>query len=299
MNGRDDAEENPVNLPRDGGHPSDELLATYARGAPPPSARWSVEAHTMTCGRCRNVLGGLVRDVAAQVWERVDAEVDAPRPGTVERLLRLLGVPDSVARLLAATPSLQGSWLLAVAFVLLCAALVSGIDPALDVPWPFLVVAPLVPLVGIAVAFGPGVDPTYEIGLTTPFDSFRLVLLRTLAVLAASTAVSGLGTLLLRQQGLTVFAWLLPALALTGTALLLASRVRPVTASVAVGLGWVLAVTTTLDLDGGTSVLFAPPGQAAAAALAVTVALALSTTRARFDDGHGFGSPTRFTWRHL
>jgi len=286
-----------VNDTQGGWHPPDELLTVYARGAPPASARWSVEAHTATCARCRTRLGELAADAVARVWERVDAEVDAPLPGPVERLLMRCGVPDHTARLLAATPSLRASWLLAVLFTLVCAALVSSFAFTLEAPWPYLALAPLVPLAGVAVAFGPGVDPTHETGLTAPFDSFRLVVLRTLSVLVATTVLSGAASLLLPREGLAALAWLLPALALTGTTLALATRIGPLSAAVATGLVWALAVASTVDPADGTSVLFAPAGQAAAAALASAAALAVFRARARFDTARRFDHPVRFSRR--
>jgi hypothetical protein len=43
--------------------------------------------------------------------------------------------------------------------------------------------APLVPLVGVAVAYGPEADPAHELTATAPYSGLRLVLLRTAAVL--------------------------------------------------------------------------------------------------------------------
>jgi hypothetical protein len=94
-----------------------------------------------------------------------------------ERLLVRLGVADHTARLLAATPALRGSWLLAVAVTLAFAVLAAWARPGPDAILAFLCVAPLLPLAGIAVAYGPGIDPTYEIGLAAPLRSFRLLLL--------------------------------------------------------------------------------------------------------------------------
>jgi ABC-2 type transport system ATP-binding protein len=61
----------------------------------------------------------------------------------------------------------------------------------------FLIVAPMLPLAGVAVAFGPGVDPTYEIGLASPMRSLRLLLVRAAAVLATTAPLAAAAGLLL------------------------------------------------------------------------------------------------------
>lgn len=103
-------------------HADGELLAAYAAGRLDVAGTWSVEAHLTSCAGCREMSGALAeperlrRGRAALI-----ATVDVPRTGVVERLLVRLGVPDHTARLLAATPALRGSWLLAVAIALAAA----------------------------------------------------------------------------------------------------------------------------------------------------------------------------------
>ena len=62
---------------------------------------------------------------------------------------------------------------------------------------PFLALAPLVPLAGVAVSFGPAPDPAGEAGLATPMHGAGLVLRRPIAVLATSLIVLVAGTLAL------------------------------------------------------------------------------------------------------
>src|SRR5439155_1248129 len=82
------------------------------------------------------------------------------------------GVPDHLARLLAATPSLRVSWfgatVVALGFSILAAY--GKQDPLM-----FLIVAPILPLAGVAAAFGPHVDPAYEVGLSCPVRTSRLL----------------------------------------------------------------------------------------------------------------------------
>ena len=49
--------------------------------------------------------------------------------------------------------------------------------------WPFLVVAPLVPTLGVAVSYDASAESLESLITTTPFGRARLILIRTLAVL--------------------------------------------------------------------------------------------------------------------
>ena len=50
----------------------------------------------------------------------------------------------------------------------------------------FLALAPVLPVAGVAVAFGPRTDPLHEVAVAAPYSSFRLLLLRSAAVLTTS-----------------------------------------------------------------------------------------------------------------
>ena len=88
----------------------------------------------------------------------------------------------------------------------------------------FLVLAPMLPLAGVAAAYGQGVDPTYEVGLAAPMRSFGLLLIRAVAVLVTTTVIAGLAALALPGLQWTAAAWLLPSLGLTLASLALATR---------------------------------------------------------------------------
>src|SRR5262245_38111356 len=130
-------------------HLDPEAIRRYARGAPEHAA--SAEAHLMKCANCRAALSSHVdvRRVEA-IWHEVVDRVDAPRRSWPERTLTRLGVGEATARLVAATPTLRGPWLLAVAGVLALAAWAAQVDERFL--HMFLVVAPLGPLAGVAVA---------------------------------------------------------------------------------------------------------------------------------------------------
>ena len=106
-------------------HPT-ELLLQIADGAvPPPEAR----AHLATCQRCQQTLAALAPLDLDYVWQGVTAELDAPKPSLLERLLVAVGVRPGLARFTATTPSLRLGWLLANALVLLLIALPMALWP--------------------------------------------------------------------------------------------------------------------------------------------------------------------------
>jgi len=262
-------------------HPPAPLLRAYAAGDPVDG---NVDAHLLACPRCRADLAALVSPARmAASWEAIADRLDAPAVTPVERLLTRLGMHESSARLVAATPALQVSWTLAVAVVVAFAALVARVGP--QDPLPFLTIAPLPPLLGIATAYGPRVDPTHEIGLAAPVASFRLFLLRAAAVLAASTGIGAVAGLASLGLAWTAVGWLLPALALVLLTLLASSVVAPVRAAAVVGGGWVAAVLALGRIAEDPLVVFGPAGQVALALVAAAAGAALVTRRAAFDQG--------------
>jgi hypothetical protein len=225
-----------------GWHADEDLLARYVRGDAGPVAAASVEQHLLRCAGCRARIASHVPAPPLEaVWERVRDRAQAGRPRPVERLLVRLGLSESDALLVAVAPSLRTSWLFGLAgtlaFVALAAAF--GGDRGLTL---FLLVAPLVPVVGVAVAYGPDVDPSYEAGLAAPYPATRLLLLRTGAVLATSLPLVLTAALLLPGLSWTAVSWLLPALAATAVLLAASTWTRPTVAAVVLGVSWATAV---------------------------------------------------------
>ena len=54
----------------------------------------------------------------------------------------------------------------------------------------FLIVAPLIPVAGVAASFGGDADPAHELVTVTPYSSLQLLLLRTFGVLTTSVPVT-------------------------------------------------------------------------------------------------------------
>jgi hypothetical protein len=265
-------------------HVAEEDLRAYARGELAAPLLWSADTHLAACAECRGLLAGVTDPVALDAgWERLDAELDAPRPGWFESLLTRFGIADHTARLLAATPVLRRSWLAAVVFLLLATV---GAARTTESPTLFLALAPLLPLVGVALSYGPALDPTYEMTVVAPLHGFRLLMIRTLAVLVAGLGLNGLATLALPGYGLRALAWLLPALALTATGLALTPRLGPVLAPSLVGGAWIavlLAAQAAQQPNTDALAPFTATGQGVAGAVAGLGAGLLFLLRDRFD----------------
>ncbi|MBO3751458.1 zf-HC2 domain-containing protein [Streptosporangiaceae bacterium NEAU-GS5] len=258
-------------------HLDPETIRRYAQGAAPPDVAASAEAHLMKCAACRGAISSHVdaRRVES-IWQEVADRVDAPRRSRPERMLIRLGVGEATARLVAVTPTLRGPWLLAVAGVLALAAWAAQVDERFLLM--FLVVAPLGPLAGVAVAFAGGLDPTREIGLAAPYSGLRLLLIRTAAVLAVTAPIVAAAGLALPGSTWTAAAWLLPTAGLTCAALALTARMTPVVAVGAVATAWVL-VTAPAAVAGHLDLAFGMGAQIFWLAVAMGGGLWLAVTR--------------------
>jgi hypothetical protein len=270
-------------------HADATLLARYANGEVDQARASSVEAHVIACAVCRSALATAVdRARLEHIWSGVRLGVQAPRPRAVERVLRWLGTPDHYARLLAATPSLTASWLLAVAVALVFAVAVSHRGPGN--PLPFLIIAPLLPLAGVAAAFAPGMDPTYEVGVASPMRGAHLLMVRGSAVFAATSVLAGIASLALPDVSWTAAAWLAPALALSLSSLALSTWMSPALASGGLAAVWITGVVATLARPGVTRAdqlaWFRPAAQVAFCIVFVIAAIVVMLRGDRLDRGN-------------
>ncbi|MGH8871168.1 MAG: zf-HC2 domain-containing protein [Acidimicrobiia bacterium] len=236
-------------------HVDEMAVRRYQAGAADRVTSASLEAHLTECAECREFLTvdphGLQRS-----WSGVAGRVLPGPPSWVERGLTRLGVPSHIARLLAITPSLRISWLLAVAGVLLFSAAASR---AGSQSWDlFLMIAPLIPVAGVAVAYGQIVDPSHEMTVSAPFDPVRLLLLRSVAV-TSSAVVLSLGVDLATDSPAATGVWLLPALALTAMTLALGTHVTLWMAASASAVTWVgFLLVVAVQTHGRQEAAFAP-----------------------------------------
>jgi hypothetical protein len=240
-------------------HAGEDLLTRYAAGTAETVVVWSVEAHLTGCARCRSALSAHV-DAGRLARNRsvLLARAAIGDGGRVRRLLCRLGVPDHVLRLLAATPSLRRSWLLSVIGVLAvvageaAAVRYGGIRaggpgrlagyPGPEVLAPFLLVAPLLVLAGVAAAFLPMFDPASQLAVAAPFSGFTLLLVRAVSALAAALVPMAGAAFVVPGPGWLPVALLLPSLALCAFALAAATVMDPRAAAVTAGAAWALPV---------------------------------------------------------
>lgn len=231
-------------------HADDDLMIHYVRGTLGPLDGASLEHHLTGCADCRARIATHV-DVRPLelVWTRVREQVQAPAPSLVERLLTRLGVSAPDARIVSVAPSLRTSWLFGLAVTLGFVGLGTANGGTRGLAF-FLLVAPLVPVAGVAFAYGPDVDPSYEVGVAVPYSAARLLLLRTAAVLATSLPLVLAAALLVPGLSWTAVTWLLPALAFTTVVLAASTWTRPTFAALGLGIAWACAVgTAALDRD--------------------------------------------------
>ena len=221
-----------------GWHADPELLSSYLAGALDAVTAASVEEHVGRCETCRAAVGNLLEpQLVERTWAGIRDAVERPPLPYPQRLARRCGLPEPTAVLLAAAASLRGAWLvgafLSVSFATMAAYLSDGTALA-----PFLLVAPLAPVLGVAAAYGPRQDPLEALIATAPYGRTKLILLRTIAVLVSVLPVTALLGLAIPGPPWIAAAWLGPALALVPVLLALAGFVGPRAAATIVTIGW-------------------------------------------------------------
>ncbi|WNV88773.1 zf-HC2 domain-containing protein [Umezawaea sp. Da 62-37] len=222
-----------------GKHVDRGLLTAYLASAPalPAETEWAVEAHLENCRDCRLLLADVVRVrepaldlVLSRVWIGVEAAEPARPAPTRPAWARW-------ARTWA--PPTMGPWVLTGVLVALVALAVDLAAPPDRLPPLVLLLAPIVPLFGVAAAWSRRFDPLHELTAATPGAGLRMVLRRTAVVLVVVIpvlAVAGAFT------DLSPALWLLPCLAFTVGTLALGTVVGVGRAALVLGLMWTVFV---------------------------------------------------------
>lgn len=271
-------------------HVDRDALRDYHAGAVTPSNAVSIEAHLTSCTDCRSELASWADpDRLARNWAAIQAHVDQPRLSWGERALCWLGMSEARARLIAMTPALGIPGLLAAASVLAALTLLNVTDGGgVGDFYAFLVIAPLLPLAGVAVAFNRAGDPAAELVAAAPMPAWELMLTRANALIGTSTVLTAAASLFL-PYGWEAAAWLLPSLGLCSLALALSTWVPASWSATGVSVIWVAAASASWRLNRlepdvlDRFAAWQPAGQMVFAVLAVAGAVILTTRRHALD----------------
>jgi hypothetical protein len=191
-----------------------------------------------------------------RVWTAVAAEVWRRPPGRIERVATRLLRSPGLARALITTPSLLLPWLISTAVVFGAGALVR-LGPGQPAVW---LVAPAVAAAGIAFAYGPGIDPAWELSSSCAVSDRVVLLTRAVAVFALNAALGLIASAASGAAAALTFGWLLPMTA--ASALALAAAVTARSAIVGAGAGvaaWVITVLGTQTAAGRLTVAVTNP----------------------------------------
>jgi hypothetical protein len=224
-------------------HASDAALEGWVDGTCGSVVGASVEQHVVQCAECRARVAGLVPAGSVDAgWEALLAAVETPGPSRLERFLLRIGLSPADTVIIVTAPRILVAWFTGLVCMLgftFIARDVSGQDGVLVA---FLLAAPLLPVVGVALAYGPGADPAYEAVLASPYRMFRLALLRSATVLAIALPLIATVGLLLPISTTAAVAWLLPAAGFVLAVLVASTWVNPEYAAGAIVAAWVGAV---------------------------------------------------------
>ena len=182
-----------------------------------------------------------------RVWIGVAAEVWRRRPGALERLAGRAMRSPGLARAMVATPSLLLGWIIASAVVLAAGALAT-----LGTGTPFVaLLAPAVAAAGIAYAYGPGIDPAWELSQSMAVSHRMVLLVRVVVVFALNAALGLAASAASGAAAAVTFGWLLPMTAVSALALAAATVTRSANAGVAAGLAaWAITVLSVRTASG-------------------------------------------------
>ena len=115
--------------------------------------------------------------------------------------------------------------------------------------------APAVAAAGIAYAYGPGIDPAWELSRSMAVSDRMVLLARALAVFALNAALglaaAAAGAAAARTAAAVTFGWLVPMTAVCALALAAATLARSANVGVIAGLaGWVIVVLAGQSASG-------------------------------------------------
>jgi len=215
-------------------HASDRLIAGYAAGDDLPGDQlWGLEAHLESCAECRARLAALTpaQPVVDLVWSRLAVDIELPsapaHPHPKRRWLSTWVTPVMVP------------WLAMIVLLTLLAVVFDQVWHTVFDTTAVQLFAPVLPVLGVAASWARGLDPAYEVVVSTPRAGLYLIARRTVAVLLVVLPVLGVAGWL---TGTGVALWLLPSLAYTTGTLALGGLIGITRAAYALVAVWVALV---------------------------------------------------------
>jgi hypothetical protein len=194
-----------------------------------------------------------------RVWTGVAAEVWRRHPGPAERIATRLLRSPGLARALLTTPSLMLPWLISTLVVFGVGGLIN-FTGGQSLVW---LLAPGIAAIGIAYAYGPGVDPAWELSASMAVSERMVLLARSVCVFvvnaflglmvsAITYAASSGGARPVNAAAVAItVAWLLPMTAVCAFTLAVAVAARSAAAGASAGvLAWGATVLASGSLSG-------------------------------------------------
>jgi len=182
-----------------------------------------------------------------RVWINVTAEVWRRRPGWLERTAAKLLRSPGLARALVTTPSLLLPWLISTAVIFGVGDLIR-LDTGQPLVW---LLAPAVTAVGIAYAYGPGVDPAWELAYSMAVNERMVLLTRAVTVFAVDALLGIAASAASGTVASVTFGWLIPMTAICALTLAVAVAARSATTGAATGVAaWAITVLANRTASG-------------------------------------------------
>ena len=112
-------------------------------------------------------------------------------------------------------------------------------------------IAPAVAAAGIAYAYGPGIDPAWELSQSMAISDRMVLLVRALAVFGLNAVLGLAASAASGAAAAVTFGWLVPMTAVCALALAAATVTRSPNVGVAAGAtGWVIAILAGKAVEG-------------------------------------------------
>jgi hypothetical protein len=230
---------NRDDMNRDAGiHVSAELIGRYVLGDTTigAEAEWALEVHLESCAACRTRVAEAVTDTAPEVaaltdtvWTALTPELATHRPAGSRHPRVWLATWASPATI---------SWIMSATLVAVIAAAITRIAGWSHSGLYLVALAPVVPVLGVAVVWSRHFDPMHELVVGTPRAGLTVLLRRTAAVLVAVVPMLAAASVLV---GISPLLWLLPCLACVSTSLALGTAIGAERAALCVAGVWFLA----------------------------------------------------------